>query len=125
MGDVCAVRAGAWGAWEGSAGRGSAGEKEGSALLLVVHALCDSVCTVWVLGAATSEKVVKSARLEEIRLTILNMMMQYHPESSEQVLLAGVVWECWRGAGTAWRGRWPVQHAERSAQGCGAGQGFC
>lgn len=40
------------------------------------------------VGAATSEKVLKSARLEEVRLTILNMMLEYHPESSSQIAWA-------------------------------------
>lgn len=37
------------------------------------------------LTAETSEKVLKSAKLEEIRLTILRNMLQYHPESGEQL----------------------------------------
>lgn len=35
----------------------------------------------YITDALTSEKIVKSARLEEIRLTILNNLMKYHPES--------------------------------------------
>lgn len=37
------------------------------------------------LSVGTSEKIVKSAKLEEIRLTILNNMLAYHPESGEQL----------------------------------------
>lgn len=36
-------------------------------------------------NAVKSEKVVKSAKIEEIRLTILNNMLKYHPESAEQL----------------------------------------
>jgi hypothetical protein len=35
----------------------------------------------YITDALTSEKILKSARLEEIRLTILNNMLKYHPES--------------------------------------------
>lgn len=35
--------------------------------------------TFYITDAATSEKVLKSARLEEIRMTIINNMMYYHP----------------------------------------------
>lgn len=35
----------------------------------------------YITDALTSEKILKSARLEEIRLTILNNLMKYHPES--------------------------------------------
>lgn len=44
--------------------------------------------TFYITEAATSEKVLKSARLEEIRMTIIQNMLQYHPESGE-VLAAG------------------------------------
>lgn len=39
----------------------------------------------YITDARTSEKIVKSAKLEEIRLTILNNMLQFHPESGEQL----------------------------------------
>lgn len=39
----------------------------------------------FITDARTSEKVVKSDKIEEIRLTILNNMLQYHPESGEQL----------------------------------------
>jgi len=39
----------------------------------------------YITDARTSEKVVKSAKIEEIRLTILNNMLEYHPESAEQL----------------------------------------
>lgn len=35
----------------------------------------------FITDATTSEKILKSARLEEIRLTILNNLLQYHPEA--------------------------------------------
>uniref|UniRef100_A0A383VZI1 ACT domain-containing protein n=1 Tax=Tetradesmus obliquus TaxID=3088 RepID=A0A383VZI1_TETOB len=44
--------------------------------------------TFFITDADTSEKVLKSARLEEIRMTIINNMLYYHPESSE-TLVAG------------------------------------
>jgi hypothetical protein len=44
--------------------------------------------TFYITEAATSEKVLKSARLEEIRMTIIQNMLQYHPESGA-VLAAG------------------------------------
>ena len=40
---------------------------------------------MYVMHAGTSEKVIKSAKIEEIRLTILNNMLEYHPESAEQL----------------------------------------
>lgn len=39
----------------------------------------------YITDGRTSEKVIKSAKLEEIRLTILNNMLEYHPESGEQL----------------------------------------
>ncbi|KAH7618964.1 putative ACT domain-containing protein DS12, chloroplastic [Nannochloris sp. 'desiccata'] len=39
----------------------------------------------YITDARSSEKVVKSAKIEEIRLTILNNMLQFHPESAEQL----------------------------------------
>eukprot|EP00878_Enallax_costatus_P000763 GHUV01000881.1.p1 GENE.GHUV01000881.1~~GHUV01000881.1.p1 ORF type:complete len:288 (+),score=90.49 GHUV01000881.1:150-1013(+) len=44
--------------------------------------------TFYITDADTSEKVLKSARLEEIRMTIINNMLYYHPESGE-ILAAG------------------------------------
>lgn len=44
--------------------------------------------TFYITDAQTSEKVMRSARLEEIRMTIINNMLQYHPESGES-LVAG------------------------------------
>lgn len=43
---------------------------------------------LFVTDATTSEKILKSSRLEEIRMTIINNMLYYHPESSE-TLAAG------------------------------------
>jgi UTP:GlnB (protein PII) uridylyltransferase len=37
--------------------------------------------TFYITEASTSEKVLKSSRLEEIRMTIIQNMLQYHPES--------------------------------------------
>lgn len=39
----------------------------------------------YITDARTSEKVIKSARIEEIRLTILDCLMQYHPESTAKL----------------------------------------
>ncbi|EFN53167.1 hypothetical protein CHLNCDRAFT_136962 [Chlorella variabilis] len=39
----------------------------------------------YVTDMRTSEKVVRSAKLEEIRLTILQNLLQFHPESGEQL----------------------------------------
>jgi hypothetical protein len=39
------------------------------------------VNTFYITDAETSEKILKSARLEEIRLTIINNMLYYHPVS--------------------------------------------
>jgi hypothetical protein len=50
----------------------------------------------YITDARTSEKVVKSAKIEEIRLTILNNMLAYHPESGEQLAWGS---EAARGAG--------------------------
>ncbi len=41
----------------------------------------------YITDARKSEKVVKSAKLEEIRLTILNNLLRFHPESAE-----GLAW---------------------------------
>ena len=40
---------------------------------------------IYVSSSETSEKIVKSSRLEEIRLTILNNLLRYHPEASSQL----------------------------------------
>jgi len=40
---------------------------------------------LFVTDASTSEKILKSSRLEEIRMTIINNMLHYHPESSESL----------------------------------------
>ena len=39
----------------------------------------------YITDERTSEKILKSAKIEEIRLTILNNMLEYHPESGEQL----------------------------------------
>jgi hypothetical protein len=39
----------------------------------------------YVTDSRTSEKVIKSAKLEVIRLTILQNLLQFHPESGEQL----------------------------------------
>ena len=39
----------------------------------------------YITDQRTSDKVTKSARLEEIRLTILNNLLQYHPDSAEEI----------------------------------------
>lgn len=41
--------------------------------------------TFYITDALTSEKILKSARLEEIRMTIISNMLQYHPESAENL----------------------------------------
>jgi len=41
----------------------------------------------FVTESETDEKITKSARLEEIRLTILNIMMTYHPEAGDNLSL--------------------------------------
>lgn len=45
----------------------------------------------FITDARTSEKVVKSAKIEEIRLTILNNMLEFHPESGEQLAWGSAV----------------------------------
>lgn len=37
--------------------------------------------TFYITDADTSEKILKSARLEEIRMTIINNMLHFHPVS--------------------------------------------
>lgn len=39
----------------------------------------------YITDAATSEKIVKSAKIEEVRLTILNNLLYFHPESAEEL----------------------------------------
>jgi len=39
----------------------------------------------YITDAATSEKIQKSRRLEEIRLTILNNLLLFHPESGQEL----------------------------------------
>jgi hypothetical protein len=39
--------------------------------------------TFYITDADTSEKILKSARLEEIRMTIINNMLYYHPVSDQ------------------------------------------
>ena len=39
--------------------------------------------TFYITDAATSEKIVKSDMIEQIRLTIINNMLAYHPEAAE------------------------------------------
>ena len=39
----------------------------------------------YITDAKTSDKIVLSSRLEEIRLTILNNLTYYHPESAEEL----------------------------------------
>lgn len=39
----------------------------------------------FITDARTSEKVIKSVQLEEIRLTIINNMLEFHPESGDQL----------------------------------------
>ncbi|CAL8469596.1 g9137 [Coccomyxa elongata] len=39
----------------------------------------------YITDALTSEKILKSARLEEIRLTIFNNLLKYHPESGSAI----------------------------------------
>lgn len=41
--------------------------------------------TFYVTDQARSEKIVTSAKLEEIRLTIINNLLKYHPETGEQL----------------------------------------
>lgn len=44
--------------------------------------------TFYITDATTSEKIVRSSQIEEIRMTIINNLLYYHPESSE-ALAAG------------------------------------
>ncbi|KIY99044.1 Unknown protein DS12 from 2D-PAGE of leaf Flags: Precursor [Monoraphidium neglectum] len=44
--------------------------------------------TFYITDATTSEKITRSAQIEEIRMTIINNLLYYHPESSE-ALAAG------------------------------------
>jgi hypothetical protein len=39
----------------------------------------------FITDATTAEKIMKSARLEEIRLSILNNLIKYHPESGREL----------------------------------------
>jgi UTP:GlnB (protein PII) uridylyltransferase len=39
----------------------------------------------YITDSTTSEKILKSRRLEEIRLTILNNLLLFHPESGEEL----------------------------------------
>ena len=39
----------------------------------------------FITDATTAEKIMKSARLEEIRLSILNNLIKYHPESGAEL----------------------------------------
>jgi len=41
--------------------------------------------TFYITDAETSEKVLRSARLEEIRMTIIQNMIHYHPESAQNL----------------------------------------
>lgn len=41
--------------------------------------------TFYITDAETSEKILKSQRLEEIRMTIISNMLIYHPDSSENL----------------------------------------
>jgi len=50
---------------------------------------CDGNNRFYVTDQQTSEKITKSERIEEIRLTIINNMLQYHPESAEYLLDGG------------------------------------
>lgn len=43
----------------------------------------------YVTDAAKGEKVTSSGKLEEIRLTILNNMLEYHPEAGESLSIGG------------------------------------
>lgn len=44
--------------------------------------------TFYITDATTSEKITRSAQIEEIRMTVINNLLYYHPESSE-LLAAG------------------------------------
>lgn len=41
--------------------------------------------TFYITDAETSEKITRSAQIEEIRMTIINNLLYYHPESSESL----------------------------------------
>eukprot|EP01026_Neomeris_dumetosa_P001608 TRINITY_DN103_c0_g1_i1.p1 TRINITY_DN103_c0_g1~~TRINITY_DN103_c0_g1_i1.p1 ORF type:complete len:329 (-),score=29.67 TRINITY_DN103_c0_g1_i1:147-1079(-) len=43
----------------------------------------------YITDAATSEKVIKSDKLEDIRLTILNNLLYFHPESQDSMAWGG------------------------------------
>lgn len=58
--------------------------------LNVVRAkLCDETNrnTFYITNLADGEKVTKADKLEEIRMTILTNMMEFHPESKEKLIL--------------------------------------
>lgn len=40
----------------------------------------------YVTDALTSEKITKSARIEQIRITVINNMLTYHPEAAEYLV---------------------------------------
>jgi len=46
----------------------------------------------FVTDASKGEKVTSSEKLEEIRLTILNNMLEYHPEAGESLSIGGKSW---------------------------------
>lgn len=41
--------------------------------------------TFYITDAATSEKILRSAQIEEIRMTIINNMLYYHPEAGDSL----------------------------------------
>ena len=45
----------------------------------------------YITDRKTSDKVIKSARLEEIRLTILQNLLKYHPDSADEMAWGGKV----------------------------------
>lgn len=44
---------------------------------------CENPNKFYITDEATSEKIVKSEKLEDIRMTIINVMLQYHPEAAD------------------------------------------
>lgn len=70
VGAAAAAQAAAAGAGAGGNGNGAAARRS-------------KPSTFYITEASSSEKVLKSSRLEEIRMTIIQNMLQYHPESGE------------------------------------------
>lgn len=58
--------------------------------------------TLYITDATTSEKILKSSRIEEIRMCIINNMLYYHPVSQ------GLGWQGVSAVGCSCYVAWPV-----------------